>query len=175
MSDKCMKKKGTVSPSGASIAVRSKPYLLARDLDTIFDQFRKSFDDLMEPFLPVAPLTSTLMAEMPVTYPAVDLADNGDHYTVTAELPGFSKESVDIQINTDELQMRAHKKVETEEKKKNYMHRERAYSTFERTITFPEEVVPAKCEGEMKDGIIELTIPKREPKPEEKKTKVKLK
>jgi HSP20 family protein len=169
-----MKKKGTVSPSGTSLPVRSRPYPLARDLDTIFDQFRESFDDLMEPFLPVAPLTSTLMAEMPARFPAVDLADNGNHYTVTAELPGFTKESVDIQINRDELLIRAHKKIETEEKKRNYMHRERAYSAFERTITFPEEVVPAKSEGEMKDGIIELTIPKREPKPEEKMTKVKL-
>jgi HSP20 family protein len=174
MSEKRMKKKGTLSPSGASLAVRSRPYSLALDLDTFFDQFRESFDDLMEPFLPVGPLTSTLMTEMPIRYPAVDLADNGDHYTVTAELPGFAKESVDIQMNRDELQIRAHKKVETEEKKRNYMHRERAYSAFERTIAFPEEVIPAKCEAEMKDGIIELTIPKREPKPEEKMTKVKL-
>ena len=175
MSEKRMKKKGTVSPSRTSLEVRFRPYPLARNLDTIFDQFRESFDDLMGPFLPVVPLTSTLMAKMPVRYPAVYLADNGDHYTITTELPGFTKESVDIQINRDELQIRTQKKGETEEKKKNYMHRERAYSAFERTITFPEEVVPAKCEGEMKDGIIELTIPKREQNHEEKMTKVKLK
>jgi HSP20 family molecular chaperone IbpA len=112
---------------------------------------------------------------MPVRFPAVDLVDNGDHYTVTAELPGFTKESVDIQINRDELQIGVQKKVESEEKRKNYMHRERAYSAFGRTITFPEEVVPSKCEGEMKDGVLELKIPKREPKPEEKMTRVKLK
>jgi HSP20 family protein len=177
MSEKHMKKKGTVSPSNSSspLAVRSRPHPLARDLDTIFAQFRKSFDDLMAPILPIVPLTSTLMPEMPAGYPAVDLVDNGDHYTVTTELPGFTKESVDIQINRDELQIRAQKKVETEEKKKNYMHRERGYSAFERTITFPEEVLPSKCEGEIKDGILELKIPKREPKPEEKMTKVKLK
>jgi HSP20 family protein len=55
------------------------------------------------------------------------------------------------------------------------MHRERAYSAFERTITLPEEVIPSKCEGEMKDGVLELKIPKREPKPEERMTRVKLK
>jgi HSP20 family protein len=177
MSEKHMKKKGTVSPSNSSssLAVRSRPHPLVRDFDTVFDQFRRSFDDLMAPVLPIVPLTSTLVPEMLVGYPAVDLVDNGDHYTVTAELPGFTKESADIQINRDELQIRAQKKVETEEKRKNYMHRERTYSAFERTITFPEEVIPTKCEGEMKDGILELTIQKREPKPEEKMTKVKLK
>jgi HSP20 family molecular chaperone IbpA len=177
MSEKHMKKKGTVSPStpGTSLAARSRPYPLARDFDTIFDQFRKSCDDLMAPVLPIVPLSSTLLPEMPVRFPAVDLVDNGDHYTVTAELPGFTKEFVDIQINRDELQIGAQKKVESEEKRKNYMHRERAYSACERTITFPEEVVPSKCEGEMKDGVLELKIPKREPKPEEKMTRVKLK
>jgi HSP20 family protein len=177
MSEKHMKKKGTVSPpsSNAPLAVRSRPYPLARDLDTIFDQFRKSFDDLMTPFLPLTPFTSMLMTETSIRYPAVDLVDNGDHYTVTAELPGFTKESVDIQINKDELQIKAQKEDQTEEKRKNYMHRERAYSALERTITFPEEVVPSKCEGEMKDGVLELKIPKREPKPEEKMTKVRLK
>jgi HSP20 family protein len=177
MSEKRMKKRGAVSPSAPSapLAVRSRPHPLARDFDTIFDEFRKSFDDLMAPVLPIVPLTSTLMAEMPVRYAAIDLVDNGNHYTVTAELPGFTKESVDIQINRDELLIKAQKKFETEEKRKNYMHRERGYSAFERTITFPEEVVPSRCEGEMKDGVLELKIPKKEPKPEEKMTKVKLK
>jgi len=177
MSEKHMKKKGAVSPStpSAPLAVRSRQYPLAQDFDTIFDEFRKSFDDLMAPVLPIVPLTSTLVTEMPVRYAAIDLVDNGNHYTVTAELPGFAKESVDIQINRDELLIRAQKNVETEEKRKNYMHRERGYSAFERTITFPEQVVPSKCEGEMKDGVLELKIPKKEPKPEEKMTKVKLK
>ena len=172
-----MKKKGTVSPSNSSssLAVRSRPHPLMRDFDSIFDQFRRSFDDLMAPVLPIVSFAPTLIPEMLVGYPAVDFIDNGDHYTVTADLPGFTKESVNIQINRDELQIRAQKKVETEEKKRNYMHRERTYSAFERTITFPEEVIPTKCEGEMKDGILELKIQKREPKPEEKMTKVKLK
>ena len=177
MSEKHMKKKGTMSPSDSSspLAVRSRPHPLVRDFDTIFDQFRRSFDDLMAPVLPIVPLTPTLLSETQVRYPAVDLVDNGGHYTVTAELPGFTKESVDIQVNRDELQIRAQKKIETEEKKKNYMRRERTYSAFERTITFPEEVMPAKCEGEIKDGILELTIQKRKPKPQERMTKVEVK
>lgn len=175
MSEKSLKKKRTVSPSTSPLAVRSRQYPSVRDFDTIFDQFRSSFEDLMTPILSIVPFTSTLAPEMLIGSPAVDLVDNGDHYTVTAELPGFTKESLDIQINRDELQIRAQKKVETEEKKKNYMRRERTYSAFERTITFPEELIPAKCEGEMKDGVLELTIQKRKPKPEEKMTKVKVK
>jgi HSP20 family protein len=175
MSEKHMKKKAAVSPSAPSapLAVRSRPYPFARNFDTVFDEFRKSLDDLMAPVLPIVPLTSTLVAEMPVRYAAIDLVDSAR--TVTAELPGFTKESVDIQVNRDELLIRAQKNVETEEKRKNYMHRERGYSSFERTITFPEEVVPSRCEGEMKDGVLELKVPKKKPKPEERMTRVKLK
>ena len=46
---------------------------------------------------------------------------------------------------------------------------------MQRYITFPEEVAPANAEGSMKEGVLELKIPKREPKPEEKPKKVELK
>jgi HSP20 family protein len=169
MSGKRMKKKGTESPSspGTPLTVRSKQYSLTRDFDAAFDQFGESFDGFFTPFLPIAPLTSMLMTEMPFKYPAVHLVDNRDHYTVTTELPGFTKESVHIQIHKHKLQIKAQKKTETEEKRKNHMCKERTYSAFERTVTFPEQVVPSKCDCEMKNDVLELTIPKRDPKPEE--------
>ena len=66
-------------------------------------------------------------------------------------------------------------KEEKETKRKNYLHRERAYSSMQRFVTFPEEVAPDKVEGIMKEGVLELKIPKKEPKPEEKPRKVELK
>ena len=177
MDGKRMKKKGTESPSspGTPLTVRSKQYSLTRDFDAAFDQFRESFDGFFTPFLPIAPLTSMLMTEMPFKYPAVHLVDNRDHYTVTTELPGFTKESVHIQIHKHKLQIKAQKKTETEEKRKNHMCKERTYSAFERTVTFPEQVVPSKCDCEMKNDVLELTIPKRDPKPEEEMTKTAMK
>ena len=73
------------------------------------------------------------------------------------------------------MSIRAKKEVEKEDKKKNYLHRERAYSSFKRAVSFPEEVDPAKAEGKMNNGILELRIPKKEPKPETKPRKLELK
>ncbi len=67
------------------------------------------------------------------------------------------------------------KKSEEEERSQNCLPRERTYSSCHRTINFPEEVDPSKVEGKMKDGILELEIPKRETKPEERLTKIQLK
>jgi len=82
---------------------------------------------------------------------------------------------VDVQINKDGISIKAESKEEKEEERKNYLHRERAYSSLQRFIAFPEEVAPSKAEGSMKDGILELTVPKKEPKPEERPRKVELK
>jgi len=111
---------------------------------------------------------------LPVRYAPLDFIDEGDHYQIHVELPGFTKDDVDVQINRDGMSIRAKKEVEKEDKKKNYLHRERAYSAFERSISFPEEVDPTKAEGKMKEGVLELKVPKKEPLPEVKSRKIEL-
>jgi len=175
MVDEKQKRKTTVSPAtpGTSIAKKREQEGLERGLDNMLSEFRQSFDDLMRPFFPLAEIEQEL--SLPTRYAQVDLIDNGDSYTVNAELPGFTKDQVDVQINKDGLAIRAQCKDEKENKRKNYLHRERAYSSLQRFIAFPEEVDPAKVEGSMKEGILELKAPKKAPKPEEKLRKVELK
>ncbi|OPX63614.1 MULTISPECIES: Hsp20/alpha crystallin family protein [unclassified Methanoregula] len=159
---------------GSSLRPWRMPSLLERDFDSIFDDFRRSFDYMMRPYYPME-MRMQEMGMLPVRYAPLDVIDEGDHYQVHAELPGFVKEDVDVQINSDGLSIRATKKTEKEDKKKNYLHRERAYSAFERSIAFPEEVDPAKAEGKMKEGILELKVPKKEPRPDVKPRKLDLK
>ncbi|MDP2797330.1 MAG: Hsp20/alpha crystallin family protein [Methanoregula sp.] len=159
---------------GSSLMTWRRPSLLERDFDSVFNDFRRSFDSMMLPYFPL----ETRMQELgmyPVKYAPLDFIDEGDHYLIHVELPGFTKDNVDVQINRDGMTVRAKKEVEKEDKKKNYLHRERAYSAFERSISFPEEVDPAKAGGTMKEGILELKVPKKEPKPETKPRKIELK
>jgi HSP20 family protein len=175
MSTRTIRRKNSNTGS-TQLATNPQQTSLATGFDQMFDQFRRSFDDLMSPFYPFTGVaTVTPLSQLPIRSSIVDLVDEGDQYTIYAELPGFSKDQVDVKVNKDGLVIRAEQKAETEEKKKNYLHRERAYSAFERVIEFPEEVNPQKVDGTMKDGILQLTIPKKEPKPEERLTKVQLK
>jgi HSP20 family protein len=73
------------------------------------------------------------------------------------------------------MTIRAKREEKKEEKNKNYLHRERAYSAFERSLAFPEEVDAGKAEGSMKEGILELRVPKKEPTPEKKPRKIEIK
>ena len=173
MSDERVKDKGEITPYNERRIVNRND-TLSRGFDSIFDDFRRSFDSLMAPFMPMrTSLAST--GRLPTRYPLCDLIDQGDEFVVRAELPGLKKDQIDVQLNKDTLVLQAEVNEENEDSNENYLHRERTYSRISRTIRFPEEVDPTKVEGKMEDGVLKLTIPKKEPKPEEKLRKVELK
>jgi HSP20 family protein len=170
---------------GATTAQLTSPQqaALTTGFDNIFNDFRRSFNELTSPFF--TGLATTPLSQLPVRYPIVDLIDAGDNYVLTAELPGFSKDQIDLQMNKYGLVIHAeqqpqHEQTQSEQKSasnwsQNYLWRERAYSAFERVIEFPEEVVPQKVDATMKDGVLQVIVPKKEPAPEERLTKVQLK
>ncbi len=171
-------KKEIVAPAKGEHAIVQRPAReseFVRGFDSIFEEFRRSFDDLMSPFMPVRTFLPWSIETIPIRAPLIDVIDEGNQYTINTELPGFSKEDVDIQLNKNFMVLKAEKKAEKEEKSENYLHRERSYSSCQRRVNFPEEVDPSKVEGTMEDGVLKLKIPKKEPKPEEKLTKVRLK
>jgi HSP20 family protein len=175
MSTRTIKGRNNNTSSTSQLATNPQQTSLATGFDQMFDEFRRSFDDLMSPYFPFAGITTTTpLTQLPIRSSIVDLIDEGDHYVISAELPGFSKDQVDVKVNKDGLILRAEQTSQNDQKGKNYLHRERAYSAFERVVEFPQEVNPQKVDGSMKDGILQLTIPKKEPKPEERLTKVQL-
>ncbi|MDI6645103.1 MAG: Hsp20/alpha crystallin family protein [Methanobacteriaceae archaeon] len=173
------KKKQTVeSPSSGKKSLVQQPtgdYELASGFDSIFEDFRRSLDNLMAPFLPMKTYFPKTLSSLPTRAPLVDLIEESDQYIVKAELPGYDKEDLNIELNKDLLIINAEKKEEKEEESENYLHRERAYASCQRTINFPKEVDPLEVEGSMKNGVLELKIPLKEPKPEEKMVKVEIK
>lgn len=163
-------KKNKNNDNRTSIAPYSS-WGLTGQFDSIFDDFKRSFDQLMTPLTPLFDNSDLQSARAPF----IDLLDEGTHYRVTAELPGFTKDKVDVQVTKNGLLLHAEKKDEKEDKGENYLRRERGYSVLERSLSFPEEVNPEKVEGTVNNGVLELRVPKREVKLEEKPKRVQLK
>jgi len=109
---------------------------------------------------------------LPTRIPYVDVIDSGKEYIVKAELPGLKKENVEIEVGTNELSLTAKSDIEKEEKGQNYLHRERAFSTFRRYIGLAESIDTGKVSASMADGILEVKLPKLEPEPEKKRRKM---
>jgi HSP20 family protein len=110
--------------------------------------------------------------ELPTRIPYVDVIDSGTEYVVKAELPGLKKENVEIEVGTNEVSLTAKSEVEAEERGKTYLHRERAFSMFRRRIGFGESIDTEKVSASMAEGVLEIKLPKLEPKPEKKTKKI---
>ncbi len=116
------------------------------------------FDEFLEPFFQ-RPMKS-FWAELDRQQPSLDLQDRGDHFSLTVQLPGYSKDDVELRVNSNSLELKAEKKSEREAKTKSGDQLQRSYSFFHRYITLPEQVIASKADGTMKNGILELKLPK---------------
>ena len=103
-----------------------------------------------------------------------DIVDEGNAFKVSAEVPGIPKEKIDITVSKDSIEISGEAKVEHEDQKKDFVHRERRYSRIYKRLTFPEEVLPEKAVATVKEGILTVDIPKKSPTKEPNKHKVKV-
>lgn len=94
--------------------------------------------------------------------PALDVIENDDAYVVRAALPGFKAEDIDVKVEDDLLTLTAQHAEEREEEGENYLLRERAEGVFRRAVRLPEGVNADETNAEVADGILTLTLPKRE-------------
>jgi HSP20 family protein len=95
----------------------------------------------------------------------VDIREDGDHFYVEAELPGFKKEEVDITLENQTLTIAAERRFENkqgDEKKGELLLHERRYSRFLRSFTLPPTVDEGSVNARLADGVLTVTITKRE-------------
>jgi HSP20 family protein len=103
--------------------------------------------------------------------PAVDLYENKDEIVVKAELPGMTKDDIEVNITDHLLVLKGEKKKEEEVKEKDYYRSERVYGSFARSIPLPTETEPEKVSATFKNGVLEVHLPKTE---EAKKKEIKI-
>jgi len=155
--------------AGGPLAIRN-----GGGLANIFDDFMKPFDEIMEPLFPRS--VRSFFSDLNRREPSFDIQDRGDKFIVTAELPGFAKDDVEVRVNPNSLELKAEKKTDEERKEADGTQSRKSYSYFHRYLTLPEPVMTDEVEGTMKNGVLELKLPKKEErKLEEKARRVDLK
>jgi HSP20 family protein len=129
------------------------------DLDRVFDNFRRDFERTMTSF-PAMNLPSISVSSV-----SCDVLDEGDHYVINAELPGVVKEDVKLNVSDNNVEISAEHKEEKEEKKKNYVRKERRTFSYHRSLPLPEKVDSSKAKAKLNNGILSVEIPKITPTP----------
>lgn len=92
--------------------------------------------------------------------PKVDIIQNETEIVVKADVPGVSKEDINVTVTEDAITIRGETKSDYEEKKANYFHAERFYGTYSRTLPLPTLVDREKATARFQDGVLTITIPK---------------
>jgi HSP20 family protein len=138
----------------------------------VFDDFFKPFDQFMQPFFPN--MRSLFPESASVRQPVLDIQDRGDHFSLTAELPGFTKDDVEVKVSPNGVELKA-ERSERQGKEDGGAYQTSSRSYFHQYLSLPEQASVEKVDGSMKNGILELRIPKKAQKHDSKTRRVDLK
>jgi len=104
--------------------------------------------------------------------PAVDIYETDNAIVLKAELPGMTEKDIELTVDRNLLTIKGERQFENEVNKDNYHRVERAYGSFMRSFQLPATVDTTKVQAEQKNGILTITLPKKE---EEKPKKINIK
>lgn len=96
-----------------------------------------------------------------VSYFRTDITDEGDKLILKADLPGFDKKDIKVEVKDDCMTISAQRNEENEDKKDKYVYRERRYGSFVRSFDV-SNIKSDEITAEYKNGILTLNLPKRE-------------
>ena len=94
--------------------------------------------------------------------PLVDIYEEEGNLVLKAELPGVDPKDVDIRLENNTLTLRGERRIDTEVKRESYHRVERDYGSFRRSFTLASVVDQEKIRAEYKDGVLKVTLPKRD-------------
>ena len=115
-------------------------------------------EDLDEEFTDI---TDRAPADQPrIWLPAVDVKSTSKRYVLEAELPGMTKNDVDVQVKENRLLLSANREETSEKKGESYLRRERFSRSYNRTFRLPADVNRAKIEAEFDNGVLTVTLPR---------------
>jgi HSP20 family protein len=125
------------------------------------ESFPTLFDEFFKPWDPWFGSGGSLWSK-PLTMPSVNIAENKDDYKIAVAAPGLKKSDFNIDIEGNMLTISCEKEEKKDEKDARHTRREYNYSSFSRSFTLPDEVMKEKIEAVYEDGVLNLTLPKKE-------------
>ncbi|MEM8873148.1 MAG: Hsp20/alpha crystallin family protein [Planctomycetota bacterium] len=122
-------------------------------------ELQRDFDVMLNRLFGATPQTTTGRRSAP--YP-VDVREDADHLYFEAELPGFQKDEVNITLEDRTLEITAERDAEAENKVGDLLLNERRHTYFSRSFQLPPTIDESKVEAKLNDGVLHITLTKRE-------------
>src|SRR5689334_8655597 len=130
-------------------------------LTTTSERFPALFDDFFKPWNEWFDNDSGFWSRT-ARIPSVNITENKDEYNVSLAVPGMKKDDFKIDVNGNMLTISCEKDETKEEKDKRYTRKEYSYSSFSRSFTLPDEVNTEKIDAKYDDGLLKISLPRKE-------------
>jgi HSP20 family protein len=131
------------------------------DIDRSIENLRRDMEKAFSSF------PSISMPKMSQT--SCDLIDEGNQFRVKMDVPGIKKNEVKLNVTDNSLEVSAEHKEESEEKKNNYLRKERNQVSYYRSLPLSEKIISGKVMAKLTDGVLDITLPKSKPTETQKK------
>lgn len=133
---------------------------MTEEMDRVFDRMWRDVGVLRRPSMSRAfdQGGQRFLRERGGWLPRIETFQKADQFIVRAELPGLKKEDVEVELNEGAVTLRGERREEHEEERGGFMHSEREYGQFYRTIPLPEGVIPESAQASFGDGVLEITM-----------------
>jgi HSP20 family protein len=135
---------------GKGVSARTKPFRAMNEI-IHYDPFR-AMRQLMGATLPGGGMT-----------PAFEVKETSDAYVIEADLPGVKDEDVEVDLTGHRLTISGKREDEREDESHHFYTYERSYGTFARAFSLPETADVDRTEANLADGVLHVTVPKKEP------------
>ncbi|MBI2934881.1 MAG: Hsp20/alpha crystallin family protein [Chloroflexi bacterium] len=130
----------------------------------LLDEMEQEMEQMMSPSMisPLRRLWRRWPGDGMALAPDIDLYDREDKFLMRMDLPGVKKEDIDISMVGDTITVKGERKRETEIKDEEYRRSEVCYGAFSRSVTLPGSVDASKIEANLREGVLEVVMPKTE-------------
>ena len=129
-------------------------------LTTTTERFPALFDDFFKPWNEWFGNDNRFWGTVRV--PSVNITENKDEYNVSLAVPGMKKDDFKIDVNGNMLTISCEKDETKEDKDKKYTRKEYSYTSFSRSFTLPEEINREKIDARYEDGLLKISLPRKE-------------
>jgi HSP20 family protein len=139
--------------------------VVKRETGTVLSPFREMeqlFEDLWKSPFSLVNFPQMKVAERFEISPSVDIFEHENELVLKADLPGLTKDEVEINVTDNVLTLSGEKKKEEKVERENYYRYERSYGSFCRRFHLPDGIDTEKVKAHFKDGVLEVRLPKTE-------------
>ena len=126
---------------------------LQQEMNQVFDNFFRGWPSSLFP-------RDTTQAWENLMRPQLDIAESGQAYTITMEVPGVEEKDIEMTLSDGTLTIRGEKRYEQEDKEKQYHRVERSYGTFRRVLSLPNDADEHAIKAQFENGVLTVTVGK---------------